>query len=53
MMTKEKRIFSLSHTVLELWPVKIFTTRWRFTMWALSFAHRPTHICLDLYKYST
>jgi len=50
MMTKEKRIVLISHTVLELWPVEIFTTRWRFTMQALFFAHRPMHICLYLYK---
>jgi len=39
MMAKEKRIFSSSHTVLELWPVEIFTTstRWRFIMRALLF----------------
>jgi len=34
-MTKEKRNFSISHTVLELWSVKIFTTRGRLTMQAL------------------
>jgi len=37
MMTKEKRIYSISHTALELWPVGTFTTRWRFTMRALFF----------------
>jgi len=36
-MTKQKRIFSIAHMVLDLWPVEIFTTRWRFTMRALFF----------------
>jgi len=32
MMTKEKIFFSISHAVLDLWPVEVFTTTWRFTM---------------------
>jgi len=32
---QRKKIFLISHTVLKLWPVEIFTTRWRFIMRAL------------------
>jgi len=53
MMTYEKTIHSTSHAVLELWPVEIFTTRWRFIMRSLFFADRPMQICLYVYKYST
>jgi len=29
---QRKKNFLVSYTILKLWPVEIFTTRWRFTM---------------------